>query len=418
MQHSRTHRRCSGANEHFRRRTETRVPRSARARDSAYGRPDEERIMATLKSFDLDDTIAGTNTAIAFTEGAGAMLLAAHASVTGTGNFGGQTLTISGLLPEDEIGFASGVMVSGKHIRIAGTKVASISGGNGGSDLVITFDDGAVAQDVQTLLRNLTFVDTSHNPTLHQTLTINLAGTIRTDEVTITPVNDAPVLTAGGTLHYAENDAATPINASLSVADVDSAKLTGASVSITGNFASGQDVLGFVNQNGISGSYNAATGVLTLSGSSSVANYQAALRSVTYFNTSDNPSAAARTISFQVDDGAAANHASNVATTSVDVTRVNDAPVVDLNGAPSGTSTALSYHLGDALTAIAPVGTVADVDSTDFNGGSLRIEFTLNGDATDRLAILTDGVVTLGGGGTVMLNGTPIGMVSGGGAGT
>ncbi len=94
--------------------------------------------MATLKSFDLDDTIAGTNAAIAFTEGAGAMLLAAHASVTGTGNFGGQTLTISGLLPEDEIGFASGVMVSGKHIRIAGTKVASISGGNGGSDLVIT----------------------------------------------------------------------------------------------------------------------------------------------------------------------------------------------------------------------------------------------------------------------------------------
>ena len=55
------------------------------------------------------------------------------------------------------------------------------------------------------------------------------------------------------------------------------------------------DVLGFANQNGISGSYNAGTGVLTLSGMASVANYQAALRSVTYFNSSDNPSTLTRT---------------------------------------------------------------------------------------------------------------------------
>ena len=35
-------------------------------------------------------------------------------------------------------------------------------------------------------------------------------------------------------------------------------------MSITANFVTGQDVLGFTNQNGISGSFNAATGVLTL----------------------------------------------------------------------------------------------------------------------------------------------------------
>jgi len=66
------------------------------------------------------------------------------------------------------------------------------------------------------------------------------------------------------------------------------------------NFAFGQDVLGFTNQNGISGSYDASTGVLTLTGSSGVANYQAALRSVTYSNSSDNPSGATRTISYRV----------------------------------------------------------------------------------------------------------------------
>ena len=75
--------------------------------------------------------------------------------------------------------------------------------------------------------------------------------------------------------------------------DVDNTNLASATVSITANFVTGEDVLGFTNQNGITGSYNAATGVLTLTGSATVANYQTALRSVTYVNTSDNPSTSA-----------------------------------------------------------------------------------------------------------------------------
>ena len=74
-------------------------------------------------------------------------------------------------------------------------------------------------------------------------------------------------------------------------------------------FASAEDTLGFTNENGISGSYNATTGVLTLSGTATVAQYQAALRSVTYANSSDAPSAASRTVSFQVTDGAASSNA-------------------------------------------------------------------------------------------------------------
>ena len=87
-------------------------------------------------------------------------------------------------------------------------------------------------------------------------------------------------------------------------------------------------MLGFTNQNGITGSYNSGTGVLTLSGSSSVANYQAALRSVTYADSSDNPSGLTRTVSYQVDDGSATNHASNVVTSTVSVTPVNDPAVI------------------------------------------------------------------------------------------
>ncbi|WP_223462618.1 beta strand repeat-containing protein, partial [Pseudomonas sp. A-R-26] len=151
-------------------------------------------------------------------------------------------------------------------------------------------------------------------------------GTLTSVTVHIAGSNDTPVMTAGGSLSYTENQAATTINSALTITDVDSSNLTGATVSITSNFATGQDVLAFTNQNGITGSYNAGTGVLTLTGAATVAQYQTALRSVTYSNSSDNPSTTARTISFQVDDGAAANHASNIATTTVTVSAVNDAP--------------------------------------------------------------------------------------------
>ena len=97
------------------------------------------------------------------------------------------------------------------------------------------------------------------------------------------------VVTTGGSLAYTENDAATEINPLLTVSDADSTNLASATVTITSNYNNGQDILAFSNQNGISGSWNAGAGELTLTGSATVANYQAALRSVTYANTSDAP---------------------------------------------------------------------------------------------------------------------------------
>ena len=143
-------------------------------------------------------------------------------------------------------------------------------------------------------------------------------------DVNVTPVNDPPVLVTTGTpLSYTENDAATAIDPSLTVTDIDNTSLTGATVTVSANYANGQDVLAFTNQLGITGSWNAATGVLTLSGTTTVANYQTALRAVTYFNASDDPSPLARTVSFVVNDG---TENSTAATRAVTVTAVNDAP--------------------------------------------------------------------------------------------
>src|SRR5579862_640581 len=62
-----------------------------------------------------------------------------------------------------------------------------------------------------------------------------------------------------------------------------------------------------INQNGIAGTYNASSGVLALTGSASLANYQAALESVTFNSTSGDPSDSGtdpiRTVSWAVTDG-------------------------------------------------------------------------------------------------------------------
>ena len=215
----------------------------------------------------------------------------------------------------------------------------------------------------------MTYVNTSDNPSgAARTVTIvTNDGTdnsiAATDTINVTPVNDAPVVTAGHTLNYTENQAATAIDPLITVSDVDSANLASATVQITGNYVNGQDVLAFTNQNGITGSFNAGTGTLTLTGSASVANYQTALASVTYVNTSDNPSGLARTVTIVTNDGAANSVA---ATDTINVTPVNDAPVVTAGHT-------LAYTENDPATAIDTAITVSDVDSANLASATVQI---------------------------------------------
>ena len=68
----------------------------------------------------------------------------------------------------------------------------------------------------------------------------------------------------------------------------------------------------------ISASYDSVTGVLTLSGTDTVAMYQQVLRTITYDNQSGAANATDRVITFVADDGAAL---SNVATTTLTMIR-------------------------------------------------------------------------------------------------
>lgn len=81
---------------------------------------------------------------------------------------------------------------------------------------------------------------------------------------------------------------------------------------------------------------------------------------------------------------------------AVNVTAQNTPPQLDLNGAAPDTSTTLAYSEGQTLTVIAPAATVTDPDSRDFDGGTLTVEFTANGTANDRLAIVNGGGISVG----------------------
>lgn len=138
-----------------------------------------------------------------------------------------------------------------------------------------------------------------------------------------------PVIVAGGTLVYTEGDPATAIDPALTVTDADSANLAGATVEISANYVNGEDVLSFVNTANITGVFVPGTGILTLSGTDTVAAYQTALRSVRYSNPSAAPSTADRTVTWTSTDGV---ETSLPATSTIQVISVNDLPVVTTTG--------------------------------------------------------------------------------------
>ncbi len=196
--------------------------------------------------------------------------------------------------------------------------------------------------------------------------------------ISISGENDAPVITSGDKVTYTEDtpaeNHALPASPNLSLSDIDNATLNTASVTITDGKTVG-DTLAFINNDttnfsNISAGYNAESGVLLLSsenGSATIAQWQNALRAVTYSTTNDNPTQlfSTRTLTWLAADTL---NSSNATTSIINITPTNDAPVIS-------TADAITYTEDSPqenhTTQISPNLTVSDIDDITLNSASV-----------------------------------------------
>jgi hypothetical protein len=240
---------------------------------------------------------AGTTT---FTEGGGAVVVDAGVGV-GSG--------LEGILKKATVRFASGY-VKGKdklfftplpNIPIKGT-FSALTG-------TLTLTGAASPADYETALRSVTYNNASPLPvdgvrTLHTRVQDAAGlGDPATKLLRVIGVNTKPTLTlTSSALTYRRGRPAVAVASTLVIKDVDNTRLQGATVAITGGFAANQDVLTAINKVGITKSYDAATGILTLSGNATLASYLAVLRSVK-FSTPLAAPVGPRTLTITVTDG-------------------------------------------------------------------------------------------------------------------
>ena len=117
--------------------------------------------------------------------------------------------------------------------------------------------------------------------------------------------------------------------------------------------------------------YNEDTGVLTLSGTDTVENYQEVLRTLEYITFLESPDTSNRLITFVVSDG---TNSSTTFTAVVEVEPPATTPLVDLNGAADGIDFGAFFEQGGSPVPIASGGaTIEDVDSENLVGARVTI---------------------------------------------
>ncbi|WP_285907335.1 tandem-95 repeat protein, partial [Pseudodesulfovibrio pelocollis] len=156
----------------------------------------------------------------------------------------------------------------------------------------------------------------------------------------ITPVNDAPTLDLNATEQnadfaaiYMAGEAPVSIAGTIAISDVDSAMMSKAVITLTN--ARPGDVLDTDGVSGLFVDVDATTGgriVVTLSGTATAAEYESAIKAITFANTADDPGFGTRQITVQVTDAEGGQSlASNTATSAIRVSEPGMV-VMDVSG--------------------------------------------------------------------------------------
>ncbi|MES2501883.1 MAG: VCBS domain-containing protein [Pseudomonadota bacterium] len=332
---------------------------------------------------DLDASGVGNGFATAFTQGGAAVSIAdTDISITDadSANITKATITLTNAQAGDVL--TAGTLPGGITVSIVGN--------------VVTLTGSTTLANYQTAIRAITFSTTSTN-TASRSIDVVVTDGVNNSNTATTTVAvsllNAPVidldLSGAGTgfaTTYTENGVAVSIaDTDISITDVDSTNMTGATITLT-NAQAGDVLSAGILPGGISSSV--IGNVVTLSGVSSLANYQAAIRAITFANSTENPNVTPRVISVVVTDGISN---SNTATTTIAVTAVNDAPVNTVPG--------VQVTAEDTSKAIIGLS-VSDVDA----GSSMTVTLSV----TNGTLTVTGGSATITGSGTgtVTLTGT------------
>jgi len=330
-----------------------------------------------------------------------------------SGEFGSTTFTYT----IEENAYAGYTDTATVTLRVSGANdapVANQDGSVGAGNGHVTINEGAVANNVGSLLANDTDVDVEAlsasragpgcaavSPAEASAFTLNTDGTfdythdgsepvqdsfsycaydgtaysaVRTVYVDIAPVNDPPSITGfAGSVGYTEQ---TPvvIDNSISFSDVDSSQINLVRLTISANYAAGDTLACGALPAGIScASFDVPSRTLSLSGLASYADYYSAIGAVSFNSTSDNPSLSARTIDLDVRDEDLGTSLDSQKT--VTITRANDPPTL----APIANQAALENTVADPYTfTYTALASDVDVDD-DVNDGGGSLSYSLSG---------------------------------------
>ena len=331
-----------------------------------------------VMSFNLPALLTGTNPVTYYAaQPAKPIDTTITVSDTSSATLASATVTLSIYVAgQDSLGFAND-----------GSTMGNITGSFSNGTLTLN-SAGATATlaQWQAALRAVTYFNSSFQPNTAQRQVVFQVSDGFVASSTLTTaisVKAPPYLAGNSSISYLKQQTATPIDTAITLNDPSSNTLASATGTLT-NYVSGQDQLAFKNNGttmgNISGIFSNGTLTLTSAGSTAtLAQWQAALRAVTYHNSSATPKTTLRQVTFQVNDGSAV---SNVLTSTINVIGVKHAPVL------AGTST-LSYTTGQAAAAIDATITVTDAESPTLASATIKLTNYVAGQ--DVLAFANDG---------------------------
>ncbi len=174
--------------------------------------------------------------------------------------------------------------------------------------------------------------------------------------ITVQPGIKPVLIYVGSSISFSEGAPPISLMPLVRLGGSNTNQITQAQVKILGGFESGFDTLKWAPPSAsLAVAWSSVSGMLTITGSGTFLEYENLLRSITFENSSQNPSTLSRAIEIQAFDGV---QASDVKTIAVAVTAVNDAPVLVSNQTlVTNEDVALSFSGANAWS-------VSDVDNT------------------------------------------------------